>query len=119
MIVMLRIVAPLLALSMTALVIQTSLESNLLAEWENLAAIPWMRTTLVDFYYNILLIYLWTFYKERNWGLRGLWLVLFVGTGAIATSLYVAVQAFRLPKNASLAELLLNPDDLRRLAPNP
>ncbi|CAM2006704.1 DUF1475 family protein [Acanthopleuribacter pedis] len=117
MIVMLRVVAPLLCVTMTALVIQTSLQSNLLEEWDSLAAIPWMRTTLVDFYYNILLLIFWAFYKEQSWASRVLWLVLFVCTGAIATALYVAVQAYRVPVDAPLAQLLLNPDDYRRFAP--
>lgn len=115
MIVLLRVLAPLLSLSMIVLVVQTSLESNLFAEWENLAAIPWLRTTLVDFYYNVLLIYLWACYRERHNGLRLLWLVLFVGLGAIATALFVAVQAYRVPRDATLAAVLLHPDDLQRL----
>lgn len=115
MIVFLRVLAPLLSLTMIVLVVQTSLQSNLFDEWESLAAIPWMRTTLVDFYYNVLLLYLWACYRERHNGLRLLWLLLFVGLGAIATALFVAVQAYRVPVDADLTAVLLHPDDLRRL----
>jgi len=62
---------------MVYIVISTSLESNLYKEWDYLAAIPWMRATLWDFYANILIIYLWVIYKEKNILVILLWAVLF------------------------------------------
>ncbi len=78
-----------LCVTMSVIVVKTCLESNLIKEWDYLGSIPWMRATLWDFYFNIVLLAGWMFYKEKTWTARGLWLVGFVGLGSIATTFYV------------------------------
>jgi hypothetical protein len=88
-------------------VIVTSLESNLFKEWDNLAAIPWMRATLWDFYANVLAIFCWVAYKERSFAMKGLWLVLLVTLGSIATSGYILIELFRLSPGETVKDLLV------------
>lgn len=91
---------------MTYLVITTSLKSNLFKEWDYLASIPWMVTTIRDFYQNLLLICIWVFYKE-GWVKGGLWSLVFVMLGSIATPIYVFIQLYRLKPGESLEKILL------------
>lgn len=107
MITFLKIAFGFILVFMTYMAIATSLESNLFEEWNFLAGIPWMRATLWDFYFNIFAIYLWICYKERNWLLRITWLILLVTLGSIGVSLYVLIALYRLPKGASVKDLLL------------
>lgn len=92
----------------TYVVISTSLESSLFKEWDFLAAIPWMRATLWDFYANILIISLWMFYKEKSIALKIVWVILFVCLGAIATCAYVLIKLFKLTEGEGVRELISN-----------
>jgi Protein of unknown function (DUF1475) len=91
---------------MIYIVVSTSLESNLYKEWDYLAAIPWMRATLWDFYANILVIYLWVIYKEKNIAVMVLWAVLFFCLGSIASIGYVLIQLFRAKPTEGMKEVL-------------
>jgi hypothetical protein len=93
---------------MCYLVISTSLESNLFKNWGYLGAIPWMRATLWDFYVNEAVIFLWVCYKEKNTGLKILWLILLVCLGSIAGCAYVLVQLFRLQPGEGFKALFSN-----------
>ena len=106
----LRILTGLTGLYMIYIVVDTSLKSNLFAEWNFLASIPWMRATLWDFYANVMFIYLWVFYKERNWGMRARWLVLLVCLGSIATALYVFIQLMKQKQDEPLQNILIRRD---------
>lgn len=86
-------------------VISTSLESNLFTEWDFLAAIPWMRATLWDFYANVMVIYIWVAYKEKSNFFKILWLVLLVCLGSIASSGYILIQLFKMKDGDSLKDL--------------
>ena len=94
-------------LFMIYIVISTSLESNLYKEWNFLAAIPWMRATLWDFYANILVIYLWVIYKEKNAFVLLLWAVLFFCLGSIGSIAYVLIQLFRAKPTDGMKEVLM------------
>ena len=107
MITALRIFFILIFVYMVTTIVATSIESNLFAEWSNLAAIPWMSATLKDFYANIVIIALWMMYKESTLVVRTAWLVLFVCLGSIATSAYVLVQLFRISAKDPIEKLLL------------
>ena len=108
MITVLRILFILIFVYMTYTVIATSLESNLVAEWSALAALPWMTATLKDFYANMVVIGLWMLYKEAGWPSRFVWMVLFICLGSIATSAYVLIQLFRVSTNDPVEKVLLN-----------
>ncbi|MBC7487974.1 MAG: DUF1475 family protein [Cytophagaceae bacterium] len=92
---------------MIYIVISTSLESNLYKEWDYLASIPWMRATLWDFYANILVIYLWVIYKEKNVFVILLWAVLFFCLGSIGSIAYVLIQLFRAKPTDGMKEVLM------------
>jgi len=88
-------------------VIATSLESNLFKEWDFLASIPWLKATLIDFYINTVVIFVWMAFREKRWLARILWLLGFVFLGSIATTLYVLVQLFKLDKNEPVINAFL------------
>lgn len=83
------------------------MESNLFEEFPELIKIPWMATTLWDFYANVFFIYLWVFYKETSWTGKLLWLILFVGLGSIATALYLLIQLVRLKPEEPIVSLFV------------
>ena len=85
-------------------VITTSIHSSLFKEWGFLGTIPWMRATLWDFYANVTAIFLWVCYKEKNIGLKIVWLVLLVTLGSIATCAYILIQLFKLKPGEGLKE---------------
>jgi hypothetical protein len=89
-------------------VVTTSLESNLFKEWDFLGSIPWMRATLWDFYANLFVIYLWVLYKEPNFAVKTLWLVLLFCLGSIGTCVYMLIQLFKLKEGEGVAELINN-----------
>ncbi|MFA7229625.1 MAG: DUF1475 family protein [Melioribacteraceae bacterium] len=88
-------------------VISTSIESNLFKEWNFLASIPWMKATLIDFYINTVVIYVWVSFRENSWTARILWLPGFVLLGSIATTLYVLIQLFKLDENEPVINAFL------------
>lgn len=90
---------------MVYIVISTSLESGLFEQWDFLASIPWMRATLWDFYANILLIYLFVLYRERNLLFKFMWAVLFFCLGSIASIAYVLIELFRIPESEGIKSL--------------
>ena len=105
MISFLKILFSALFVWMCYVVVTTSMESSLFKEWDNLGSIPWMRATLWDFYTNVLVIYIWLCYKEKNIVWKLVWLVLLVTLGSIASCAYVLIQLFRLQPQDGLKEL--------------
>jgi len=81
---------------MTVLTIRTSLAVSLWSAWDSFAANPWAVATLYDAYFGFITFWLWVAYKENTLWARLLWLVLILGLGNIAMSLYVLIQLFRL-----------------------
>ncbi|MEP6735844.1 MAG: DUF1475 family protein [Chryseolinea sp.] len=88
-------------------IIDTSMESNLFAEWHTLGKIPWMQATLYDFYANILCLYLWMFYKEQSVLKKILWLIFLVTMGSVATCVYILKELFALNEDEDLKTLLI------------
>ena len=91
---------------MVYVVISTSLESSLFEQWDFLGGIPWMRATLWDFYANILIIYLYVWYREEHIILKVVWLVLFFALGSIATIAYVLIQLFGIKPGQDIGVIL-------------
>lgn len=100
----LKVIFSLLLVWMCYVVITTSLQSSLFANWDFLGSIPWMRATLWDFYANVFFIFIWVCYKERSVGLKILWFILLVALGSIATCGYVLIQLFKLKPGEGLKE---------------
>ncbi|MES0873177.1 DUF1475 family protein [Sinimarinibacterium thermocellulolyticum] len=68
---------------------------------------PWLVATLFDAYFGFLWFWLWIAYKEKTWAMRLVWLVLVLGLGNIAMGAYMLINIAKLPKNASIEDLLL------------
>ena len=68
---------------------------------------PWFTATLFDAYCGFLTFYCWVWLKEKSAVLRVLWFVLIMLLGNIAMSVYMLIALFRLPKDASLKDLLI------------
>lgn len=103
----LRVLFALLFIYIVYTVVATSLESNLFEEWNYLAAIPWMRATLVDFYIMTAIVYLWVLYRESNLIVKLVLLVLFITTGSIATTGYVLYRLMKIKSTDSIEKVLL------------
>ncbi len=97
----------LVLLSMLAVTIAASLDRPVFEAGADLWSDPWFRATLADAYFGFLAVYLWIAYKENSWPKRVLWFVLLMALGNIAIAVYLLIQLFRLPANASMEDLLL------------
>ena len=87
--------------------ISTCIASNLFTEWNFLASIPWMKATLIDFYINTVVIFTWIAFRENKWSVRVLYLILLVGLGSMASTLYVLIQLFKLDDNEQVINAFL------------
>ncbi len=92
---------------MVALVMVTSMRSNLFEVWDELSKQPWMVTTLWDFYFNITILAVWVIYKEAQWLKAIGWIIAFICLGSIATCFYVFKELCLLKKGESLEKVLL------------
>lgn len=92
---------------MTVLTIRTSLAVSLWSAWDSFAGNAWAVATLYDAYFGFITFWVWVAYKENALWSRLLWLVLILGLGNIAMSLYVLIQLFRLKPDQSVEALLL------------
>jgi hypothetical protein len=91
---------------MTVVTIRTSLAVSLWSAWNSFASNPWAVATLYDAYFGFLTFWVWVAYKESTLWSRLLWLLLILGLGNIAMSLYVLIQLFRLKPNQPAEALL-------------
>jgi hypothetical protein len=69
----------------------------------------WFQATLADAYFGFVTFYVWVFYKERNYLLRGVWFVLIMTLGNIAMSIYVLIQLSRWDPATGMDGILLRP----------
>jgi hypothetical protein len=90
---------------MTVLTVRTSLAVSLWRAWDSYAANPWAVATLYDAYFGFVTFWVWVAYKENTVWSRVFWLVLILGLGNIAMSLYVLIQLFRLKADQSVEAL--------------
>ncbi len=88
-------------------IIDTSLESNLFTELENLIQIPWMEATLYDFYANVLIISFWIAYKETNVIKKILWITFLITMGSVATCIYLLKELYSLKNHEGWSVLLM------------
>ena len=91
---------------MVVVTLRTSLAVSLWSAWDGYAANPWAVATLWDAYCGFTIFFCWVCYKETGWGARALWLVLIMGLGNIATSLYLLIQLSRLGPDEPVERLL-------------
>lgn len=103
----LQVLSALMSVAMVAIVIFTSMQSNMFALPQEVINEPWFKTTLVDFYFNIVILSAWVLYRERTWWAGLLWVVAFVVLGSIATAFYVFLQLSGLKSGDNLSKALL------------
>ncbi len=92
-----------------AMLCVTSWASSVVALWNmphEVAMHPWFIATLFDTYFAFLTFWLWLAWKERAWLPRVAWLIAILLLGNIAMAAYMLIQLFRLPRTASLDQLL-------------
>ena len=70
---------------------------------------PWFIATLFDTYFAFLTFYAWLAYRETTLLARALWLIAILALGNIAMSVYMLQLLWRLPADASMAQVLLRP----------
>jgi len=102
----LKILFAVIFLWMTVLTIRTSMAVSLWSAWRSYAANPWAVATLYDACFGFITFWVWVAYKENTLWSRVLWLILILGLGNIAMSLYVLIQLFRLEPEQSAEAVL-------------
>ena len=107
MINILKVVFISISVFMTYLAIHTSLRSDMFHLPQAVLNEPWFWATLVDFYFNIIIISACMIYKENQWLRSLLWVIAFICLGSIATSFYVFLQLMQLKKGEGLQAVLL------------
>ncbi|KAJ6930980.1 hypothetical protein NC652_014481 [Populus alba x Populus x berolinensis] len=65
---------------------------------------PWMIATLVDFYINVIAVAAWICYKESNFIIATIWILLLICFGSITTSVYIFIQFLKLSPEESLQD---------------
>ncbi|KAF3333487.1 hypothetical protein FCM35_KLT01178 [Carex littledalei] len=70
--------------------------------------IPWLITTLIDFYVNVVALSVWVAYKESSWVSSVIWIVLLVCFGSAATCAYIVAKLFEI----SIQDSTQDPMDL-------
>jgi hypothetical protein len=68
---------------------------------------PWLIATLFDAYFGFLWFWLWIAYKENSWLSRLIWLAFVLLLGNMTMAIYMLVQLWKLPPNATAKDLLL------------
>lgn len=93
-------------LMMIFVTVRASLAISIWDVWDSYAANPWAVATLYDAYSGFSIFWLWVAWRERTWGALLLWLVLIMGLGNIATSLYLLIQLLRLAPDQPASAIL-------------
>lgn len=98
------------AFVLVAMLCVTSWASMEVALWKTPRAVathPWFIATLFDTYFAFLTFYAWVAYKETTALARVGWLLGVLLLGNIAMAVYMLIQLFRVPVNASIEQVLL------------
>jgi hypothetical protein len=83
-----------------------SQDKGVIQAFADLWADPWGRATLFDAYFAFLTFYCWVAWRERGLASRVIWFALVMALGNIAISSYMLVALYRLPKGATVEDLL-------------
>ena len=91
---------------MVTMTIRATLHTSLADAWPAYRADPWAMATFYDAYAGFITFFVWVAYKENSLSKSILWLVLILGLGNIAMSLYVLIQLFRLKPDEPASRML-------------
>ncbi len=108
MIAFLKIIFSFILVSMLCVTTWASLELNLFTHLPNLIKDPWVIATLFDAYYGFITFFLWVCYKENSFLSKLIWFIGIMLLGNIAMAIYMLIQLFKLDKDATIADLLVN-----------
>ncbi|MDA8791833.1 DUF1475 domain-containing protein [Bacteriovoracaceae bacterium] len=67
-------------------------QQNLLTDFGWTTSPMWFKATLVDFYLNQLILFLWVWVLEDNFLIKLIWFVLFICFGSMGTALYIIIR---------------------------
>jgi len=82
----------LLFILMLSMTIYASNHQNLFTEFDWSGSPEWFQATIVDFYINQLILWLWVVKIENKLITKFLWLVLFVCFGGMGTAGYIIIR---------------------------
>ncbi|CAA0810881.1 Unknown protein [Striga hermonthica] len=74
---------------------------------------PWLTTTLIDFYVNVIALSVWVAYKEPNWLTAAFWILLLICFGSFSTCVYIVLQLFCLSSQDPVSLVLFSSKDIR------
>jgi hypothetical protein len=60
-----------------------------------LISLAWGKVSLIDVYIGFFLFSGWVFYREKNWLISALWIILIMILGNFITCLYVTCKLFQ------------------------
>lgn len=72
-----------------------SFQINLFDELHSYIDMPWFRATLIDFYINQFVIWLFVLWNERKRLVAFAWLPIFICFGSMGTTLYAIFFCFK------------------------
>ncbi len=92
-----------------AMLAVTTWASTEVALWNTPRAVathPWFIATLFDTYFAFLAFWLWVAWLESTWLRRTSWLIAILLLGNIAMAIFMLIRLFRLPRTATMAEVI-------------
>ena len=93
-------------IAMILITTHASLDRTVSNVGKELLSDRWFQATLCDAYFGFITVYIWVWYRERTFLARSVWFILIMLLGNIAISIYVLIQIWLLPGNASLCDLM-------------
>lgn len=103
----LRLLFSVILAAMLVVTVRASLDYSILEVPARLGHDAWFHATLADAYFGFLTFFVWVAYLEGGCGRRLLWLVAILLLGNIAMAAYLLNRLFRLPADATPADILL------------
>lgn len=107
MISFLKVLYVVVLLAMLSVTTWASLKESILSIPAAVCGDPWFVATLFDAYFGFLFFFLWVCYKEKSVVLKIVWFFAIMILGNIAMAIYMLVNLFRLPRGASVKDLIL------------
>lgn len=85
----------LLFLLMLGTTVWASLQQNLFTEFSLSGSPMWFTATLVDFYINQFVLWLWVAWVERILWVKVVWLFIFICFGSMGTCAYIMIKIYQ------------------------
>ncbi|XP_055834180.1 uncharacterized protein LOC129902798 isoform X2 [Solanum dulcamara] len=76
---------------------------------------PWLTTTVIDFYVNVVALSVWVAYKESSWLSAAFWIILIICFGSASTCVYIALQLFSLSSQDPVYHVLFSSHNRKRV----